>query len=297
MKLLIANGSYHSPACRSWVTADLSVSKYPVNFAATGEIRDYLQKVISESEYPLTSRVLIMLTKYYGLSPEFKKALDKDINPNGQDAYGRTALMYAVQDDSRAVRMTDLLMDHKADPEIRDKWGRTAMHYLAHSCQYEYIQELLEKKYFQVDPRANDGATPLSDASLKCGGKTILALLEAGANPNAADNSGARSLMCIRVFGGSKRRYASIGDIIKVTIKDAIPRGRVKKGEVYHAVVVRTRHGLRRPDGSLIRFDGNAAVLLTTKLEPIGTRIFGPVTRELRTSQFMKIISLAPEVL
>jgi large subunit ribosomal protein L14 len=114
---------------------------------------------------------------------------------------------------------------------------------------------------------------------------------------NAADNSGARSLMCIRVFGGSKRRYAQIGDIIKVTIKDAIPRGRVKKGEVYHAVVVRTRHGLRRPDGSLIRFDGNAAVLLTSKLEPIGTRIFGPVTRELRTTQFMKIISLAPEVL
>ena len=114
---------------------------------------------------------------------------------------------------------------------------------------------------------------------------------------NAADNSGARRLMCIRVFGGSKRRYAHIGDIIKVTIKDAIPRGRVKKGEVYHAVVVRTRHGLRRPDGSLIRFDGNAAVLLTNKLEPIGTRIFGPVVRELRAKKHMKIISLAPEVL
>jgi large subunit ribosomal protein L14 len=113
---------------------------------------------------------------------------------------------------------------------------------------------------------------------------------------NAADNSGARRLMCIRVFGGSKRRYAHIGDIIKVTVKDAIPRGRVKKGEVYHAVVVRAA----RPapaDGSVIRFDGNAAVLLTNKLEPIGTRIFGPVTRELRTTQFMKIISLAPEVL
>jgi len=113
----------------------------------------------------------------------------------------------------------------------------------------------------------------------------------------AADNSGARRLMCIKVFGGSKRRYANIGDIIKVTIKDAIPRGRVKKGEVYHAVVVRTRKGLRRPDGSAIRFDGNAAVLLTPRFEPIGTRIFGPVTRELRTSRFMKIISLAPEVL
>jgi large subunit ribosomal protein L14 len=112
----------------------------------------------------------------------------------------------------------------------------------------------------------------------------------------AADNSGARSLMCIKVLGGSKRRYASVGDVIKVSVKDAIPRGKVKKGEVYE-VVVRTRHGVRRSDGSLIRFDGNAAVLLTNKLEPIGTRIFGPVTRELRTAQFMKIISLAPEVL
>ena len=113
----------------------------------------------------------------------------------------------------------------------------------------------------------------------------------------AADNSGAKSLMCIKVLGGSKRRSASVGDVIKVSVKDAIPRGKVKKGEVYDAVVVRTRQGVRRADGSLIRFDGNAAVLLTTKLEPIGTRIFGPVTRELRNSQFMKIISLAPEVL
>ena len=113
----------------------------------------------------------------------------------------------------------------------------------------------------------------------------------------SADNSGARRLMCIKVLGGSKRRYARIGDIIKVTIKDAIPRGRVKKGEIYNAVVVRTRKGLRRPDGSAIRFDGNAAVLLNNRFEPIGTRIFGPVTRELRTNRFMKIISLAPEVL
>jgi len=114
---------------------------------------------------------------------------------------------------------------------------------------------------------------------------------------NAADNSGARTLMCIKVLGGSKRRYATVGDVIKVSVKDAIPRGKVKKGEVYDAVVVRTTRGVRRPDGSLIRFDGNAAVLLTNKLEPIGTRIFGPVTRELRNVQFMKIISLAPEVL
>ncbi len=114
---------------------------------------------------------------------------------------------------------------------------------------------------------------------------------------SAADNSGAKTMMCIKVLGGTRRRYASVGDVIKVSIKDAIPRGKVKKGEVYDAVVVRTRKGVRRPDGSLIKFDGNAAVLLTAKLEPIGTRIFGPVTRELRTSQFMKIISLAPEVL
>ena len=113
----------------------------------------------------------------------------------------------------------------------------------------------------------------------------------------AADNSGARRLMCVKVLGGSKRRYAGIGDIIKVTVKEAIPRGKVKKGEVYNAVVVRTRKGVRRPDGSLIRFDGNAAVLLNAQLQPIGTRIFGPVTRELRTERFMRIVSLAPEVL
>jgi large subunit ribosomal protein L14 len=114
---------------------------------------------------------------------------------------------------------------------------------------------------------------------------------------DAADNSGARRIQCIKVLGGSKRRYAGIGDVIKVSIKEAIPRGKVKKGEVYNAVVVRTRKGVRRPDGSLIRFDGNAAVLLNAQLQPIGTRIFGPVTRELRTEKFMKIISLAPEVL
>jgi large subunit ribosomal protein L14 len=113
----------------------------------------------------------------------------------------------------------------------------------------------------------------------------------------AADNSGARKLQCIKVLGGSKRRYAQIGDIIKVSVKDAIPRGRVKKGEVYSAVVVRTAKGVRRADGSLVRFDRNAAVLLNNQLQPIGTRIFGPVTRELRTERFMKIISLAPEVL
>ena len=112
----------------------------------------------------------------------------------------------------------------------------------------------------------------------------------------AADNSGARRLMCIKVLGGSKRRYARIGDVIKVTVKEAIPRGKVKKGEMYNAVVVRTRKGVRRPDGSVIRFDRNAAVLLNNQLQPIGTRIFGPVTRELRGERFMKIVSLAPEV-
>ena len=112
---------------------------------------------------------------------------------------------------------------------------------------------------------------------------------------DAADNSGARRLMCVKVLGGSKRRYANVGDVIKVSIKEAIPRGKVKKGDVYNAVVVRTRKGVRRADGSLIRFDGNAAVLLNAQLQPIGTRIFGPVTRELRGEQFMKIVSLAPE--
>jgi large subunit ribosomal protein L14 len=112
-----------------------------------------------------------------------------------------------------------------------------------------------------------------------------------------ADNSGARRVQCIKVLGGSKRRYAGIGDIIKITIKEAIPNSKVKKGEVFNAVVVRTRKGVRRTDGSLIRFDKNAAVLLNPQNQPVGTRIFGPVTRELRTERFMKIISLAPEVL
>ncbi len=114
---------------------------------------------------------------------------------------------------------------------------------------------------------------------------------------NVADNTGARKIQCIKVLGGSKRRYAEVGDIIKVTVKEAAPRGRVKKGEIYNAVVVRTAKGVRRKDGSLVRFGGNAAVLLNTKLEPIGTRIFGPVTRELRGDRFMKIVSLAPEVI
>ncbi|HCQ1856906.1 TPA: 50S ribosomal protein L14 [Escherichia coli] len=115
---------------------------------------------------------------------------------------------------------------------------------------------------------------------------------------NVADNSGARRVMCIKVLGGSHRRYAGVGDIIKITIKEAIPRGKVKKGDVLKAVVVRTKKGVRRPDGSVISFDGNACVLLNNNSEqPIGTRIFGPVTRELRSEKFMKIISLAPEVL
>ena len=112
-----------------------------------------------------------------------------------------------------------------------------------------------------------------------------------------ADNSGARRVQCIKVLGGSKRRYAGIGDVIKISIKEAIPNSRVKKGELFSALVVRTRKGVRRPDGSLIRFDRNAAVLLNPQLQPIGTRIFGPVTRELRSERFMRIVSLAPEVL
>lgn len=114
---------------------------------------------------------------------------------------------------------------------------------------------------------------------------------------DVADNSGARKIQCLKVLGGSHRRYAGIGDIIKVSVKDAIPRGKVRKGDVFNAVVVRTAKGVRRPDGSVIRFDRNAAVLLNNQLQPIGTRIFGPVTRELRGERFMRIISLAPEVL
>jgi large subunit ribosomal protein L14 len=114
---------------------------------------------------------------------------------------------------------------------------------------------------------------------------------------NVADNSGARKVLCIKVLGGSKRRYAHIGDVIRVTVKDAIPRGKVKKGEIHYALVVRTKKGVRRSDGSLIRFDSNAAVLLDNKREPLGTRVFGPVSRELRSEEFMRIVSLAPEVL
>ena len=113
---------------------------------------------------------------------------------------------------------------------------------------------------------------------------------------SVADNSGARELQCIKVLGGSHRRYASIGDVIKVSVKEALPRGRVKKGDVYNALIVRTKKGVRRRDGSVLRFDSNAAVL-NNKLEPIGTRVFGPIARELRSEKFMKIISLAPEVL
>ena len=122
-------------------------------------------------------------------------------------------------------------------------------------------------------------------------------MIQAHTYLDIADNSGARRVMCIKVLGGSKRRYASVGDVIKVTVKEAIPRGRVRKGQVMNAVVVRTRKGVRRQDGSIIRFDHNAAVLLTPQNQPVGTRIFGPVTRELRTENFMRIISLAPEVL
>ena len=122
-------------------------------------------------------------------------------------------------------------------------------------------------------------------------------MIQMQTNLDVADNSGARRVMCIKVLGGAGRRYASVGDVIVVSVKEAIPRGRVKKGEVLKAVVVRTAKGVRRPDGSLIRFDGNAAVLINAQNEPIGTRIFGPVTRELRTKNHMKIISLAPEVL
>ena len=122
-------------------------------------------------------------------------------------------------------------------------------------------------------------------------------MIQMQTNLDVADNSGARRVMCIKVLGGSKRRYATIGDVIVVSIKEAIPRGKVKKGDVMKAVVVRVRKDIRRPDGSVIRFDRNAAVLINNQSEPVGTRIFGPVVRELRAKKHMKIISLAPEVL
>jgi large subunit ribosomal protein L14 len=122
-------------------------------------------------------------------------------------------------------------------------------------------------------------------------------MIQQQSNLEVADNSGARRVMCIKVLGGAGRKFASVGDVIVVSVKEAIPRGKVKKGEVHRAVIVRTRRDIHRPDGSTIRFDKNAAVLLTKQNEPIGTRIFGPVTRELRAKQFMKIVSLAPEVL
>ena len=122
-------------------------------------------------------------------------------------------------------------------------------------------------------------------------------MIQMQSNLGVADNSGARRVQCIKVLGGAKRKYASVGDIIIVSVKEAIPRGRVKKGDVRKAVVVRTAKEIRRADGSAIRFDNNAAVLVNDNLEPIGTRIFGPVTRELRNKNFMKIVSLAPEVI
>ena len=121
-------------------------------------------------------------------------------------------------------------------------------------------------------------------------------MIQAESNLDVADNSGARRVQCIRILGGSRRRWASVGDVIVVTVKEAIPRGRVKKGDVHKAVVVRTAKEIRRPDGTAIRFDRNAAVLINPAGEPIGTRIFGPVARELREKRFMKIVSLAPEV-
>lgn len=122
-------------------------------------------------------------------------------------------------------------------------------------------------------------------------------MIQAQTNMDIADNSGARRVQCIKVLGGSKRKYASVGDVVVVSVKEAIPRGRVKKGDILKAVIVRTAKDIRRPDGTSIRFDRNAAVLINNQGEPIGTRIFGPVTRELRAKHYMKIVSLAPEVL
>jgi large subunit ribosomal protein L14 len=163
-------------------------------------------------------------------------------------------------------------------------------------------EKFCPRKALQMVCKVDDG--PKTDwlTGVACGACFLvqvgnIEMIQTETRLDVADNTGAKSVLCIKVLGGSKRRYASVGDIIKVSVKEAAPRGRVKKGEIYSAVVVRTAKGIRRGDGSLVKFDGNAAVLLNAKLEPIGTRIFGPVTRELRSEKFMKIVSLAPEVL
>ena len=174
-----------------------------------------------------------------------------------------------------------------------------------HRLRYEK-SEILPRKTLQMVCGVDDGPkTDWLTGSVRegLGRRGLLVqvgnieMIQTETRLDVADNTGAKSVLCIKVLGGSKRRYASVGDIIKVSVKEAAPRGRVKKGEIYSAVVVRTAKGIRRGDGSLVKFDGNAAVLLNAKLEPIGTRIFGPVTRELRSEKFMKIVSLAPEVL
>jgi large subunit ribosomal protein L14 len=150
-----------------------------------------------------------------------------------------------------------------------------------------------------LEAEAVDGTAARAGGELAAEAKVkgASAMIQMQTNLDVADNSGARRVQCIKVLGGSKRKYASIGDTIVVSVKEAIPRGRVKKGQVMKAVVVRTAKGVRRPDGSIIRFDRNAAVLVNPQGEPVGTRIFGPVTRELRAKKHMKIVSLAPEVL
>ena len=161
----------------------------------------------------------------------------------------------------------------------------------------KFLAQQKRREWFMAwttGPRLIRRALPAGAQRVQVGN---IEMIQTESRLDVADNTGAKSVLCIKVLGGSRRRYASVGDIIKVSIKEAAPRGRVKKGEVYSAVVVRTAKGIRRSDGSLVKFDGNAAVLLNAKLEPIGTRIFGPVTRELRTEKFMKIVSLAPEVL
>ena len=180
---------------------------------------------------------------------------------------------------------------------LLQKTVRRSKNYHAHDEKNEF--KVGEMVWIEECP-ADLQAEALDCAAARAGDEleeSKAAMIQMQTNLDVADNSGARRVQCIKVLGGSKRKYASIGDTIVVSVKEAIPRGRVKKGQVMKAVVVRTAKGVRRPDGSIIRFDRNAAVLVNPQGEPIGTRIFGPVTRELRAKKHMKIVSLAPEVL
>jgi large subunit ribosomal protein L14 len=223
--------------------------------------------------------------------------------PPPMKAMGGSAAAETVSDMSGAV--LEIEAPIVARPSLASFFGERGVDNAVNACnnrglRFKKAKLSAQTKASQVVWAADDGPkTDCAVATRRHLGTSWepIEMIQTESRLEVADNTGAKSVLCIKVLGGSKRRYASVGDVIKVSIKECAPRGRVKKGEIYSAVVVRTAKGIRRADGSLVKFDGNAAVLLNAKLEPIGTRIFGPVTRELRTEKFMKIVSLAPEVL